>query len=430
MPFGRVKLIQLPFGRLVIGLLIRAGGMLLGFWISLMLAKHIGSEGLGLITLSMTTLGIVTMVCFLGTNNHLARAIPQSSSSKQQTIEILNSLLVAVGLAAIAVIIFFAGLGELFGRIFESDDFGEIITCLSIILLPAAAREILSQTARGYGRPLTANAFSELIPNLLRACGLVLVIMLYHRVTVNDYAGVVMVASLISVVPPLYWVLRNTAWRNPHPGSSIESLRSTLKASSPFFWISSTYVLGNAIDTIMIGYYLEMSDVAYYGIAAALAGLLTPVLTVSNSILSPTVAAICKAQDHAALNNVFISTRRHMLLVGALPLLMLVVYSQDFLALWGEEFKAATNVLLILAVARYTQLFSGNSGLFLTMLHRERYVRNILWVFGGMNIILNAILVPMMGITGAAIATAATLLATRLCLHIRFAQELRSMRHS
>ena len=78
------------------------------------------------------------------------------------------------------------------------------------------------------------------------------------------------------------------------------------------------------------------------------------------------------------------------------------------LGLFGDEFVAATGILLILSAGQVVFALSGPVLYILTMTAHEKTALHIMYVTASINIVGNAILIPLIGLHGAAIATAST----------------------
>jgi O-antigen/teichoic acid export membrane protein len=78
--------------------------------------------------------------------------------------------------------------------------------------------------------------------------------------------------------------------------------------------------------------------------------------------------------------------------------------------LFGKEFIAGTGVLYILLLGQLSNTFSGSLALILQMTGNEKVFRNILTLGLIINVLLNIILIPRIGMIGAAIASAISLI--------------------
>ena len=90
----------------------------------------------------------------------------------------------------------------------------------------------------------------------------------------------------------------------------------------------------------------------------------------------------------------------------AIPIFItLLLFSDIFLALFGDDYIKGSVVLLILAFMATLNAWFGSTGYSLTMTGRQMTLAKLILLALAVNIILDVILIPIMGIEGAAIAT-------------------------
>ncbi|MEO0769852.1 MAG: polysaccharide biosynthesis C-terminal domain-containing protein, partial [Cyanobacteria bacterium J06649_4] len=76
-----------------------------------------------------------------------------------------------------------------------------------------------------------------------------------------------------------------------------------------------------------------------------------------------------------------------------------------YLLIFGEEFLPGQRALSILCVGKFIATSVGLAHLVLNMTGNERYAANVAWMMTVLNIVLNAVFIPLWGVDGAALAT-------------------------
>jgi O-antigen/teichoic acid export membrane protein len=95
----------------------------------------------------------------------------------------------------------------------------------------------------------------------------------------------------------------------------------------------------------------------------------------------------------------------------SLVLTLGILLFKDFLLnLFGAEFKQASQALVILVIGQVVNSSTGPVGFSLTMTGKERIVLIVVGISSVLNVILNLILIPRLGIEGAAISTSITII--------------------
>jgi O-antigen/teichoic acid export membrane protein len=167
--------------------------------------------------------------------------------------------------------------------------------------------------------------------------------------------------------------------------------------------------MGNT-DAIMLGMWCTISEVGIYRVAMRIAGLVTLPLLAVAAIAGPKFAEIGRHADPARLKEVTRFTSR-LLTWSSVPLCLLVLLSgRLLLGIFGKDFVAGYPALLIIALAQGINALCGVVGVFLEMTGYERALRNGIIAGAACNVVLNLLLIPPFGITGAAVATAASTL--------------------
>lgn len=159
-------------------------------------------------------------------------------------------------------------------------------------------------------------------------------------------------------------------------------------------------------DMVMLGFLADASEVGLYAAGYRVCFLLMAIASSAHVVYQP---ALMRAYGDAKQASAVLTDALGLVWVIGLPLVaggMLV--APDLLAfLFGEPFRAAHPSLRILLLSIGFLFVHGVfAGAFLAR-HQLGLQARIVAVAAGLNLVLNAILIPSMGIVGAATATAA-----------------------
>jgi O-antigen/teichoic acid export membrane protein len=80
------------------------------------------------------------------------------------------------------------------------------------------------------------------------------------------------------------------------------------------------------------------------------------------------------------------------------------------MGLFGPDFRVGSSALVILAAGQFVNAAVGSVGYLLVMTEYHKIVLNITVLSAFLNIALNGILIPRLGILGAALATATSII--------------------
>jgi O-antigen/teichoic acid export membrane protein len=185
--------------------------------------------------------------------------------------------------------------------------------------------------------------------------------------------------------------------------------RLLLGTSFPLLWVASMNMIMTWTDMIMIGIWMDSKSVGIYGAAMRLAMLTDFILVAVSSIVAPKFAALHAQNDNRALGALASHSARLMALLALPPSLVLLVAPGFVLGIFGPEFQAGAPALVILTVGQFINVATGSVGYLLIMTGHEKIERNLAVGFALVNVLLNLILIPTLGIEGAALSTGTSL---------------------
>ena len=170
-----------------------------------------------------------------------------------------------------------------------------------------------------------------------------------------------------------------------------------------------TVFLGWA-DTIMLGIFKTSSDVGVYAVVLKIAVIISFTLQAINSILAPKLSHTYNDKNYKSFNNLIKHSTQLNFVISSITIILIIIFRNFILGIFGEEFMVASNALIILCLGQFFNAFCGPVGIVLQMTGRQKLFQNILLLGFIINIVLNYILITPYGVTGAAIASAVSLI--------------------
>ena len=180
------------------------------------------------------------------------------------------------------------------------------------------------------------------------------------------------------------------------------------------FWTflsSGGVLMFSYADTILIGYFLNSEEVGIYRIAFQLAAVSAVTVTVFNSVLFPRISR-WHAENDIAMIQLTLSKAITYCLILAIPVTAGGVLLSDKLMyfLYGASFQSGSSCLIILLFAQIANIFMYLFTMCLNGIDKPRYSFYVTLISAILNIILNIVLIPVFGVTGAAAAMLLTML--------------------
>ena len=378
----------------------------LAFTFNVVLTRLLGAEDAGLYFLALTCVAIAAVVGRAGLDNTIIRFIAASAAvqdwisvkgmySKGIKFVLIGSSITA-GLLALAA----PWLAE---TVFSEPELTGLIRWMAIAVVPFALFTIHSQALQGLKRIRDAVSVLSILP----VFSLLGVIVLVPEWGVQGAVWSYTLASCITLMIG-FWL-----WRKATP--QLRSLqgrfktKKVLQSSVPLFWMSLLNLVITRSANLMLGIWAGSAEVAIYSVANRTAMLTSFILVAVNSIAAPKFAALYRQGDIENLGHTARNCAKLMTLMASPVLLVFILVPAYVMELFGAEFSAGAMVLTILAIGQFVNVVTGSVGYLLIMCGHERIMRNIIALCSVINLGLNLTLIPYLGASGAAIATAITL---------------------
>jgi len=183
----------------------------------------------------------------------------------------------------------------------------------------------------------------------------------------------------------------------------------------PFGLISAMQLGNKYTDILLLGYFGEPAEVGIYRVTVQAAGLVAFGSQAVVLIAAPHFARLHARGEHERLQKA-VSGSSWLTFGSALILAVaFIAMGEDILSFaFGPEYVAGYSALCILAVGRLLASTMGPVAILLGMSGHERYTAATVGAGAVVNIGLNIILIPMLGLNGAAISSALAL----VCWHV------------
>jgi len=203
-----------------------------------------------------------------------------------------------------------------------------------------------------------------------------------------------------------------------------------IKSLSTFsFWLflsASGMQVFSYADTVLIGYYLENADIGVYRIMLQFAGISAITTSALRMTLWPKVSSWGKKGEFKSIEHSLSRAFTYSLIL-AVPVLAGGWLLGDRLIyfFYGPEFTVGYTTFVILLIAQVVNIFNYFFTTYLNALNRVKDSFKVTMVGALANILMNILLIPLMGITGAALATLLTMSLNAIFAHRILSQVMR-----
>lgn len=186
-------------------------------------------------------------------------------------------------------------------------------------------------------------------------------------------------------------------------------LGKILKVSFPMFLSNTMFVILSWIDTLLLGVFqVDESEIGIYNVSLKVAAVMNLPLLAISGIIASNISEHYTKGDMANLGKTIQDSTRIIFSASVFIYILYLLFPSFFLGFFGDEFIKGSPVLIIISTGFLVSSFSGCTDIILQMTNHEKLFKNI--IIGGaiVNLTLNLILIPTLGIIGAAIANMAS----------------------
>ncbi len=167
----------------------------------------------------------------------------------------------------------------------------------------------------------------------------------------------------------------------------------------------STAYLASYIDVLMVGGMIGLKSVAYYSVAFYLGAVILLPFNGTTNILIPIISEGFAKNNLAKIKEIYQGASINLSFVSMLIFLGIWLNADDIFRLLPPSYASGKYVLLFIALAK---LFGASVGVNVFILQYSQHFKKLLWfnvAFLGFVVISNYLLIPPLGIVGAALAT-------------------------
>jgi len=180
--------------------------------------------------------------------------------------------------------------------------------------------------------------------------------------------------------------------------------KKVLKFGVPLIFTITFMKIMKSMDRVLIGYFLEATNVGIYSVAAGIPLMIGAMFTPISTVLLPTFS---ERHEEGKSTKVLLGETFSLLLSLSIPLIIFLIFfgGEVIRLIWGHEYIGGAMVLSITSFEIF--LFSSYRilGSPAAAAERTKSLAIGVGIAAITNIILNSILIPIIGIEGAAVGT-------------------------
>ncbi|MFM6198276.1 MAG: flippase [Dolichospermum sp.] len=237
--------------------------------------------------------------------------------------------------------------------------------------------------------------------------------------SLNSLPLIILAGVILFVVTTVQFLLVRRKFNHEFiPTTPVYTYREWLKLSLTLLIQQSFFVILDQSDILMVGSLIGPESAGIYNAAIKTAEWTGLALLTLNMVASPRFATLYAQKDISGLQKLVSEANMWIFIPTTLISVCLLLFTEPILSIFGADFISANWTLKVLVIGRLVDALCGSVGSLMVMTGHQN---KSLPVFGWcalMNIALNAIAIPHLGMTGAAIATSITMITWNIWLSV------------
>lgn len=389
--------------------LLRSLGTLLGFVVSVIVARLLGADGSGVYYLAASVAVIAATIGQLGFENTVIRFVASHAAvGEWKTVRfVYRTAITAVSLASLVVaVLIFAGAGWMAQRLFDKPEMEVPLMLMAVAVVPFSLSMIQTDALRGLKQIPASQLVRSVLPPLASLILIYPFILLWQA---NGAIAAYLIAVLIAAGAA--WVLWSRAF-NESAGTAVGgevaiTSRPLFQSSWPLFGVTLTGIAIQQVATILLGVWSSSEDVGIFNVANRVSSLLLFPLMAMTCILAPKFAAMHRHGQREELTRLVRRSSTMLMMFAAPAVIVMFAAAEWIMGIFGTDFIGGAWPLRLLLLGVLVNVSTGAMGELLVMTGNEKLTRD-LNVMGALAIVvLCLLLIPPYGDVGAAIAVGA-----------------------
>jgi len=386
----------------IISIILSLSGVLLNFILNITITNLTNIETYGFYSYFISWFLILSVLAKGGLDSYALREFPILIKNTDSSI---YKNFILLGIIYIVLLSLLCGLLFIIVNVVLGTLTKQLIIILFIFLPAFILKNINEFSARIY-QSVNKIIFSKLIMIILYPLFLIITLFVFKYLRLEINLHVLFFAINVAVIF-IFGIIffKSSAFRriNHFNFQSISNMHWIVN-SLGFLGISLSYVLLNRINIVIIGLAHDTVSAGLYNVALNLSNFCGVGLLAINFVLTPQISKFKINYDISKLKKLVKNGGRLGFIFTLLSGILLIFIGEFLLSLYGEVYKMAYLIFIILLVGQIIGSLFGSVGSALSVLGYENKVLRAIIFSGAINIILSLVLLKPLGLMGVAIA--------------------------
>lgn len=406
----------------IVVMILKGFGMLLGYAVTILISREFGPEGLGIYSVSYTTIIVFSHVASLGLPVAILRYVGQFGGANdlgKRKILYYNALKIIFLISIVLSCALFVFAKDLGTNLFGDPSYAHALKWVALTAPFFTLNLINVEFLRALDRITQSEVFRTVFISLS------ILLILYFSDDSSQFLPVIALsvgilgAALLSTGRSL-----SAVWKLKAPKGSSFPIREIINTGTPLMLVAlGSYFLGN-ISVYLIQIFEDTRQVGIFSLSLKLSLLINFALIAITTVIAPKMSGLFWEGKKLELATFVRKATKYVFLLSLPPFLVLVIFPETVLKLIEPEFASGKYVMVFLALGQILNAFSGPVSLLLNMSGHQKAVMKVMLFVLVFAVSANIVLISYYGIMGAALATALSIGIKSLSLLILSKQKL------
>lgn len=390
-----------------------AVGMLISkaitYFYRIAVGRFIGPEAYGQLSLGLAVIGITSVFVKLGLDDAIKNFVPKARErddlGELKGIVLSSAQIISFSGLLIGSVVFFSA-DFIAASFFNSPSTAPIIRVFAFVPLFSRLASVFIDTTIGFNTIKYHVLTVRILQNVIQL--LVTLVLIYFSFGVIGAAYGWLAGVVATIFIGFYFMERKLGpiiFTDEKPKYQHSKL---LKYSYPLVLSGAVGTMLGWADTALLGYFMDDTAVGFYNAALPTALLVILPTQALGSLALPSMSELDEKEDGDPEEALKTLARWGFSLTFPAFLIMALFSSETLHLLFGREYAVAGTALAVLAFGNLFNAAAGQVGGFLKSTNHTKVILYSNVVSLVLNLSLNLLLIPRMGIVGAAIATASS----------------------
>lgn len=368
--------------------------LVIGFFISIFIARYLGSENLGKFNYVIAFLGFYDIFILFGMDVTLTKEIGLDIENKNKKISSVILFRLFIFLITLPLWIL------VFQKISSYDS--KLSTIFNLLLFNVFLTVFI--VPKNYYQAISLNKYDAISSQIgFIASTILKIVYVYFKGSLYVYIVITVLEKLIYTFSIWFFYLKKEKFK-----FELDKLflKKIIKESTPLLLASVSIFIYMKVDQLMVGKMLNMSEVGIYSIGVKLAELVYFIPMAISTAYLPKILNAKKEKTVAEYENEVVNLGRINVLTCFIFSLGATLFGQEFVKLvYGVEYLKAGEVFVIYSWASVFVALGVSHSNYLVLENKNKLSLYATSLGAILNCVLNIIFIKKLGIVGSAIAT-------------------------